>query len=104
MSKTTKPQDPKQFLTLMDEEHFNPSTIPIQVQYGEVLEVFHSERECVIKHDEFFSKAKRENQPIAPSFNLGCVPLKEDKKWTKPGGASNANVTAPSSNEIPPPV
>ena len=63
--------------------HLNLSTIPIQVQYGEVLEVFHSERECVIKHDEFFSKAKRENQPIAPSFNLGCVPLKENKKWTK---------------------
>ena len=73
--------------------HLNLSTIPIQVHYGEVLEVFHSERECVIKHDEFFNKAKRENQPIAPSFNLGCVPLKENKKWTKPSGSSNANVT-----------
>jgi len=84
--------------------HLNLSTIPIQVQYGEVLEVFHSERECVIKHDEFFNKAKRENQPIAPSFNLGCVPLKENKKWTKPSGSSNANVTVLSSNENPVPV
>ena len=84
--------------------HLNLSTIPIQVQYGEVLEVFHSERECVIKHGEFFNQAKKENQPIAPSFNLGCVPLKENKKWTKPGGASNANVTVLSSNEIPVPV
>ena len=69
--------------------HLNLSTIPIQVQYGEVLEVFHSERECVIKHDEFFNKAKRENQPIAPSFNLGCVPLKENKRWIKPSGLYN---------------
>ena len=84
--------------------HLNLSTIPIQVQSGEVLEVFHSERECVIKHDEFFSKAKRENQPIAPSFNLGCVPLKENKKWTKPSGSSNANVTVLSSNKNPVPV
>ena len=38
--------------------HLNLSTTPIQVQYGEVLEVFHSERECVIKHDEFFNKAQ----------------------------------------------
>ena len=35
--------------------HLNLSATPIQVQYGEVLEVFHSERECVIKHDEFFN-------------------------------------------------
>ena len=84
--------------------HLNLSTIPIQVQYGEVLEVFQSERECVIKHGEFFSKALRENQPIAPSFNLGCVPLKENKKWTKPSGSSNANVAVLSSNENPVPV
>ena len=56
--------------------HLNLSTMPIQFQYREVFEVFHSERECVIKHDEFFKKAQRKNQPIAPSFNLGCVPLK----------------------------
>ena len=80
------------------------STIPTQVQYGKVLEVFHSERECVIKHDEFFNKAQRENQPIAPSFNLSCVPLKENKKWTKPSGSSNANVTVFSSNENSVPV
>ena len=84
--------------------HLNLSAIPTQVQYGEVLEVFHSERECFIRNNKFFSKAKRENQPIAPSFNLGCVPLKENKKWTKPGGASNANVTVLSSYEIPVPV
>ena len=84
--------------------HLNLSTIPIQVQYGEVLEVFHSERECVIKHGKFFNQAKRENQPIATSFNLGCVPLKENKKWTKPSGPSNANVTVLSSNENPMPV
>ena len=47
--------------------HLNLSTIPIQVQYGEVLEVFHSERECVIKHDEFFNKARRE-MPTYCSF------------------------------------
>ena len=56
--------------------HLNLTTTPIQVQYGEVLEVFHNQQECLIKHDEFFNKAKRENQPIPPSFNLGCVPLK----------------------------
>ena len=82
--------------------HLNLSTIPIEVEYGEVLEVIHSERECVIRNNEFFSKAKRENQPIAPSFNLGCVPLKENKKWTKPSGTSNANVTVLSTYEIPP--
>ena len=69
--------------------HLNLSTIPIQVQYGEVLEVFHSERECVIKHGEFFNQAKRKNQLIAPSFNLGCVPLKENKRWIKPSGLYN---------------
>jgi len=83
--------------------HLNLSTIPIQVQYGEVLEVFHSERECVIKHDEFFNKAKRENQPIAPSFNLGCVPLKENKKWTKPRVLPKPSLLL-SSNENPVPV
>ena len=56
--------------------HLNLSATPIQIQYGEVLEVFHNQRECLIKHDEFFNKAKRENQPIPPSFNLGCVSLK----------------------------
>ena len=83
--------------------HLNLSTIPIEVQYGEVLEVFHSERECVIKHDEFFSKAKRENQPIAPSFNLGCVPLKENKKWTNPRVLPKPSLLL-SSNENPVPV
>ena len=56
--------------------HLNLSATPVQVQYGEVLEVFQSEKDCLIKHDEFFNKAKRDNQPIPPSFNLGCVPLK----------------------------
>ena len=56
--------------------HLNLTTTPIQIQRGEVLEVFQSQRECLIKHDEFFNKAKRENQPIPPYFNLGCVPLK----------------------------
>jgi len=56
--------------------HLNLTTIPIQIQRGEVLEVFQSQQECLIKHDDFFSTAKRENQPIPPSFNLGCVPLK----------------------------
>ena len=56
--------------------HLNLLATPVQVQYGEVLEVFQSEKECLIKHDEFFNKAKRENRPIPPYFNLGCVPLK----------------------------
>ena len=56
--------------------HLNLTATPVQVQYGEVLEVFQSEKECLMKHDEFFNKAKKENQPIPPSFNLGCVPLK----------------------------
>ena len=56
--------------------HLNLTVTPIQVQHGEVLAVFQTERECNIKHSEFFNKAKRENQPIPPSFNLGCVPLK----------------------------
>ena len=56
--------------------HLNLTTIPIQVQHGEILETFQTEKECLIKHNEFFNKAKRENQPIPPSFNLGCVPLK----------------------------
>jgi hypothetical protein len=56
--------------------HLNLSATPVQVQYGEVLEVFQSEKDCLIKHDEFFNKAKRDNQPIPPYFNLGCVPLK----------------------------
>ena len=84
--------------------HLNLSTIPIQIHYGEVLEVFQSQRECFIKHNEFFNKAERENQPISPSFNPSCVPLNENKKWTKLSGPSNANVTVLSSNEIPPPV
>ena len=56
--------------------HLNLTVTPIQVQYGKVLEVFQSQQECLIVHDEFFNKAKMENQPIPPSFNLGCVPLK----------------------------
>jgi len=32
--------------------HLNLSTIPIEVQYGEVLEVFHSERECFIRNNK----------------------------------------------------
>jgi len=56
--------------------HLNLTTTPIQIQRGEVLEVFQSQQECLIKHDDFFSTAKRENQPIPLSFNLGCVPLK----------------------------
>ena len=82
--------------------HLNLSTIPIQVQYGEVLEVFHSERECVIKHDEFFNKVQRENQPIAPSFNLGCVPLKENKKWTKPRVLTKPALLLPSNENLVP--
>ena len=56
--------------------HLNLSATPVQVQYGEVLKVFQSEKECLMKHDEFFNKAKKENQPVPPPFNLGCVPLK----------------------------
>jgi len=56
--------------------HLNLTTTPIQIQRGEVLEVFQSQQECLIKHNEFFSIAKRENQPIPPYFNLGCVPYK----------------------------
>ena len=56
--------------------HLNLTTTPVQIQRGEVLEVFQNQQECMIVHDEFFNKAKRENQPIPPSFNLGCVPLK----------------------------
>ena len=56
--------------------HLNLLATPVQVQHGEVLEVFQNERECNIKHAEFFNEAKRKNQPIPPSFNLGCVPLK----------------------------
>ena len=56
--------------------HLNLTMTPVQVRHVEVLEVFQSQRDCVTKHTEFFDKAKRENQPIAPSFNLGCVPLK----------------------------
>ena len=56
--------------------HLTLTTTPIQIQRGEVLEVFQSQQECLIVHDEFFNKAKRENPPIPLSFNLGCVPLK----------------------------
>ena len=35
MSKTTKPQDPKQFLTPMDEEHFYKNRISAIDYYGE---------------------------------------------------------------------
>jgi hypothetical protein len=56
--------------------HLNLSVTPVQIQHGEVLEVFQTEQGCIAKHDEFFNRAKRENQPIPPYFNLGCVPLK----------------------------
>ena len=35
MSKTTKPQDPKQFLTPMDEEHFHKNRRSAIDYYGE---------------------------------------------------------------------
>ena len=35
MSKTTKPQDPRQFLTPMDEEHFNKNRRSAIDYYGE---------------------------------------------------------------------
>ena len=56
--------------------HLNLTTIPIQVQHGEVIATFPSHQECTKKHTEFFDKAKEENRPIPPYFNLGCVPLK----------------------------
>ena len=42
--------------------HLNLSTTPIQIQYGEVLEVFQSQRECFIKHNEFFQQSQ-EGEP-----------------------------------------
>ena len=56
--------------------HLNLTVSHGSNERGEVLEVFQSQQECLIVHDEFFNKAKRENQPIPSSFNLGCVPLK----------------------------
>ena len=56
--------------------HLNLTSVPIQVQHGEVIGTFPSHQECTKKHDEFFNKAKKENQPVPPPFNLGCVPLK----------------------------
>ena len=35
MSKTTKPQDPRQFLTPMDEKHFHKNRISAINYYGE---------------------------------------------------------------------
>ena len=54
----------------------NLSTTPIQIQYGEVIETFQNEHECITRQAEFFNKAKREKRPIPANFNLGCVPLK----------------------------
>ena len=56
--------------------HLNLTSVPIQVQHGEVIATFPSHQECTKKHNEFFNKAKEENRPIPPYFNLGCVPLK----------------------------
>ncbi len=56
--------------------HLNLSATPIQVQYGEVVSTFQSEKQCVEKQVEFLNKAKEENQLIPPYFNIGCVPLK----------------------------
>ena len=56
--------------------HLNLTTTPIQVQHGEIIGTFPSHQECTKKHTEFFDKAKEENRPIPPYFNLGCVPLK----------------------------
>ena len=54
----------------------NLSTTPVQIQSGEVIEIFPSEQKCIEKHNAFFNKAKQENRPISANFNLGCVPLK----------------------------
>ena len=56
--------------------HLNLTTTPIQVQHGEIIGTFPSHQECTKKHTEFFKKAEKENQPIPPFFNLGCVPFK----------------------------
>ena len=56
--------------------HLNLTTIPIQVQHGEVIGTFPSLQACSKKHTEFFKKAEEEKRPIPPYFNLGCVPLK----------------------------
>ena len=56
--------------------HLNLTSVPIQVQHGEVIATFQSHQECAKKHNEFFDQAKEENRPIPPYFNLGCVPLK----------------------------
>ncbi|SVB20497.1 uncharacterized protein METZ01_LOCUS173351 [marine metagenome] len=56
--------------------HLNLSADPIQIQHGEIIEMFKSKKECVSRHDDFFKKAERKNRPIPANFNLGCVPLK----------------------------
>ena len=56
--------------------HLNLTTTPIQIQHGEVIGTFPSHQACVEKHNEFFDQAKKENRPIPPYFNLGCVPYK----------------------------
>ena len=56
--------------------HLNLTSVPIQVQHGEVIATFPSHQACTKKHTEFFDKAKKENRPIPPYFNLGCVPFK----------------------------
>jgi hypothetical protein len=54
----------------------NLSVTPIQIQFGEIIETFPSEHECITRQAEFFNNAKREKRPIPVNFNLGCVPLK----------------------------
>ena len=56
--------------------HLNLSTTPIQIQHGEILETFSSERKCIERQAKFFNDAKQEKRPIPADFNLGCVPLK----------------------------
>jgi hypothetical protein len=54
----------------------NLSVTPIQIQFGEIIETFPNEQECVERQAKFFNDAKREKRPIPANFNLGCVPLK----------------------------
>ena len=54
----------------------NLGVSPPEVHHTYIIEMFSSEKECVKRHNEFFSKLKQEGQPVPDNFNLGCVPLK----------------------------
>ena len=50
-------------------------TLSVQgdINHGEIVGTFYSEKDCVTKMQEFYRDAEEAGVPIPPQVNFGCV-------------------------------